>query len=63
MELYEFFTQGEAFKVLHAIISENMRRIKNMFRQKFYEFEGDIRWYYFTMGGVVKVRAKSLLIF
>jgi len=43
MELYEFFTQGEAFKVLHAIISENMRRIKNMFRQKFYEFEGDIR--------------------
>jgi len=35
--------QSEAFKVLQAIISESMRRIKNMFRQKFCEFKGDIR--------------------
>jgi len=32
-----------AFKVLQTIISESMRRIKNMFGQKFCEFEGDIR--------------------
>jgi len=36
-------TQGETFKVLQAIISESMRRIKNMFRQKFCKFKGDIR--------------------
>jgi len=31
------------FKVLQAIISESIRRIKNMFRQKFCVFEDDIR--------------------
>jgi len=35
------------FKVLQAIISENVRRIKNMFRQKFCEFERDIRYHWF----------------
>jgi len=35
---------------LQAIISENMHQIKNMFRQKFCEFEGD-RWYHwFDLG-------------
>jgi len=28
-------TQGVAIKVLQAIISKNMRGIKNMFKQKF----------------------------
>jgi len=28
---------------LQVIISENMRQIKNMFRQKFCEFEEDIK--------------------
>jgi len=31
------------YLVLQAITSESMCRIKNMFRQKFCEFEGDIR--------------------
>jgi len=34
---------GRAFKVLQ-VISESMRRIRNMFRQNFCEFEGNIRW-------------------
>jgi len=37
------YIQSGAFKVLQAIISENMRRIKNMFRQKLCDIEGDIR--------------------
>jgi len=30
--------------VLQDIISESMHHIKNMFGQKFCEFNGDIRW-------------------
>jgi len=41
--MYIFTYTGEAFKVLHAIISESMRRIKNIFRQKFCEFEENIK--------------------
>jgi len=34
--------QGGEFKVLQAIMSESMGRIKNMFRQKFCECEEDV---------------------
>jgi len=34
------------YKVLQAIISESMRQIKNMFRQKLCDIKGDIRWYH-----------------
>jgi len=37
--------------VLQVIISKSMRRIQNMFRQKFCEFQRDIRWYHwFSLG-------------
>jgi len=42
--------------IISTIISESMRRIKNMFRQKLCDIEGDIRW---TLGDVVKVRAEK----
>jgi len=47
--IFILYIQGGAFKVLQAIISESMRRTKNIFRQKFCEFEGDIRYYWFDL--------------
>jgi len=41
--IFILYIQGGEFKVLQAIISESMRRTKNMFKQKFCEFKGDIR--------------------
>lgn len=37
-------TQNGPRKVLQAIISESICLMKNMLRQKFYDFEEDIRW-------------------
>jgi len=52
--LYLINIQGRAFKVLQAIIFENMRQIKNMFRQKLCDIEANIKWYHRTGPGDLK---------
>jgi len=39
-------TQNSLRKVLQTIISESIYQMKNVYLDKFYDFEGDIRWNY-----------------